>query len=409
MNKGNRGTTVGFDYESFEEDAIEALKSGKPLTGKDGIITPLIKRILEAALEGEIEVHLAESDVPNRRNGKATKTVQSSHGPVEVTTPRDREGSFTPQIVRKRQTVLNESVDHKILALFGLGMSYADISEHLAEMYGLDVSSATITSVTDKLLPEITEWRGRPLDSVYPIMFMDAMFFKVRQDGRVRTQVLYTIMGINMAGRKDILGLYVGHKEGANFWLSVLNDLKERGIEDILIACVDGLKGFPEAINTIFPQTEIQLCIVHQIRNSLRYVVHKDQKAFMADLKQVYKAPSREVAENKLSELDDKWGNLYPVVIKSWRSNWDNLCHYFQYPEQIRRVIYTTNILESFHRQVTKVTKTKGAFTSENALMKLVYCASQRAMEKWTMAIPNWALTISQLDIFFEGRLNIEL
>lgn len=409
MSREIKRTNATFDYASFEAEAIEALKAGKSLTGKDGIVTPLIKRILEAALEGEIEAHLAQSDTPNRRNGKTTKTVQSSHGPVELVTPRDRAGSFDPQIVKKRQTVLAESVDQKILALFALGMSYADISEHLCEMYGLDVSSATITSVTDKLLPEITEWRSRPLESVYPIMFMDAMFFKVRQDGRVRTQVLYTIMGIDSSGMKDVLGFYVGHKEGANFWLSVLNDLKERGVEDILIACVDGLKGFPEAINTIFPQTEIQLCVVHQIRNSLRYIVHKDQKAFMVDLKAVYRAPNREVAEQKLSELDEKWGKLYPVVIKSWKSNWDNLCHYFQYPEEIRRVIYTTNLLEGFHRQVRKVTKTKGAFTSENALMKLVYCASQRAMEKWTMPIPNWALTISQLDIYFEGRLNIDL
>lgn len=401
--------SADFDYDAFEAQAIEALKSGKPLTGKDGVVTPLIKRILEAALEGEIEAHLQESEAPNRRNGKATKTVRSSHGPFELATPRDRAGSFEPQLVKKRQTVLNESVDQKILALFGLGMSYGDISEHLAEMYSMDVSSATISSVTDRLLPEIAEWRSRPLESIYPIIFMDAMRFRVRQEGKVRSQVLYTILGITLQGTKDILGVYIAQKEGANFWLSVLNDLKERGVEDILIACVDGLNGFPDAIRTIFPEAEVQLCVIHQIRNSLRYIVHKDQKPFMQDLKPVYQAPSREVAEQKLSELEEKWGKLYPVVIKSWRANWDNLCHYFQYPAEIRRVIYTTNLIENLHKQIRKVTKTKGAFTHENALLKLVYCACQRVVEKWSMPLPNWALTLSQLDIYFEGRLRIDV
>ena len=288
-------------------------------------------------------------------------------------------------------------------------MSYQAIAEHLSEMYGLDVSSAKISQVTDRLLPVITQWRNRPLDAIYPIVFLDAMHFKVRDEGKVAHKAIYSILAVNQSGCKDIVGIYVSESEGAHFWLSVLNDLKARGIQDILIASIDGLKGFPEAIAQVFPKAEIQLCVVHQIRNSLKYVVSKDQKAFMQDLKLVYRASSKELAEKHLLELEHKWGKKYPVVLKSWQTHWEVLSNYFKYPEDLRRIIYTTNIIEGFHRQVRKYTKNKGAFTSENALLKLVYCACQRIQEKWNQPMHNWALIISQLDIYFAGRLSLEI
>ena len=402
-----------FNFEVFKNQAIADMKSGKSLLGKDGILTPLMKEFLEAALEGEMDSHMAscleDSENYNRRNGKSTKRVQSPVGAFELETPRDREGSFDPQIVKKRQTVLNASLDNKILGLYGLGMSYQDIASHLKEMYDFDVSPGTISAVTDKLIPVLTEWRSRPLEAIYPIVFMDGMYFKARENGRVITKVIYNILGINQEGRKDILGFYVAESEGANFWLGVLNDLKQRGVQDVLIACVDGLTGFPEAIKGVFPRTEIQLCIVHQIRNSLKYVASKNQKEFMKDLKEVYQAPSKDIAEYNLLKLEEKWGEKYPMVIKSWQSNWEHLSHYFQYSGEIRRLIYTTNAIEGFHRQVRKFTKTKGAFTSEMALFKLIYCACQKIAEKWTAPLQNWALTISQLHVYFEGRLNLGL
>lgn len=402
-----------FDFEEFKNQAIADMKAGKSLVGKDGIFTPLMKEFLEAALEGEMHSHMAtcleESDNQNRRNGKTAKTIQSPMGAFELETPRDREGSFEPQIVKKRQTVLNASLDNKILGLYGLGMSYQDIASHLKEMYDFDVSAGTISAVTDKLLPVITEWRSRPLEAIYPILFLDGMYFKSRENGKVVTKVIYNILGINQEGYKEILGFYVAESEGANFWLGVLNDLKQRGVQDVLIACVDGLTGFPEAIKGVFPKTEIQLCIVHQIRNSLKYVASKNQKEFMKDLKEVYQAPNKDTAEYNLLKLDEKWGEKYPMVIKSWQLNWEHLSHYFQYSGEIRRLIYTTNAIEGFHRQVRKFTKTKGAFTSESALFKLVYCACQKIAEKWTAPLQNWALTISQLHIYFEERLNLSL
>lgn len=400
-----------FNFEEFKNQAIADMKAGKSLVGKDGIFTPLMKEFLEAALEGEMDSHMAscleESENQNRRNGKSSKVVQSPMGAFELETPRDRDASFEPQIVKKRQTVLNASLDNKILGLYGLGMSYQDIASHLKEMYDFDVSAGTINAVTDKLLPVIAEWRSRPLEAIYAIIFLDGMYFKSRENGKVVTKVLYNILGVNQEGYKEILGFYVAESEGANFWLAVLNDLKQRGVQDVLIACVDGLTGFPDAIKGVFPKTEIQLCIVHQIRNSLKYIASKNQKEFMKDLKAVYQAPNKDIAEHHLLKLDEKWGERYPMVIKSWHKNWENLTHYFQYSGDIRKLIYTTNPIEGFHRQVRKFTKTKGAFTSENALFKLIYCACQKIAEKWTSPLQNWALTISQLDIYFEGRLKL--
>jgi len=275
----------------------------------------------------------------------------------------------------------------------------------LQDIYGVDVSHATISTVTDKLVPMLNEWRSRPLEQIYVKVFLDAMFFKVKQDNKVSAKAIYNIMGINQYGEKEILGFYSCESEGAHFWLGVLNDLKTRGVQDILIACIDGLKGFPEAINTAFPKTEIQLCIVHQIRNSLKFVASKNQKEFMVDLKQVYQANTKDAAEYSLLALEEKWGEKYPMVINSWKNNWDNLSSYFKYSGEVRKLIYTTNPIEGFHRQVRKYTKTKGAFTSENALFKLVFCAMRQISRKWNQPIPNWSLTISQIDIYFPNRL----
>lgn len=391
----------------LEKQIATALREGQSLTGKDGVLTPLIQRAVSTALEGEIDAHLGDS-VSNRRNGYNRKQVKSGSGMLEISTPRDRAGTFEPQLVKKRQTVLTETLDQQLLTLYSLGTSYSAIQSHMQDVYGVEVSAATIHAVTDKLLPEIAEWRSRPLDSVYPIVFMDAIHFKAREDGKVKSKALYTLLAVNEAGHKDILGLYMSEHEGASFWLSVLSDLQSRGVEDILIACVDGLKGFPEAIETVFPKATVQLCVIHQIRHSLRYIGSKHQKEFMADLKQVYRATSLDVAEQKLLELDDKWGKQYPVALKSWHANWAHLSHYFQFSQPIRKLIYTTNAVEGLHRQIRKYTKSKGAFTSENALLKLVYCAMKSIMQKWkNQPLQNWATIISQLDIAFPDRLKL--
>jgi putative transposase len=313
-----------FDFGKFQREAIEKLKNGQSLIGENGILTPLIKQIIEASLEGEMESHLEQCEsetISNRRNGRSRKTMKSASGTFELDTPRDRSGTFEPEIVKKRETILNPSLDDKILALYGLGMSHQDICAHLKEMYGVEVSSGLISKITDKLLPIITEWRNRPLESIYTLIFFDAMFFRAREGGKVVTKAVYNILGVNQYGHKDILGFYIAESEGAHFWLGVLNDLKARGVEDILIACIDGLAGFPEAISASFPKTEIQLCVVHQIRQSLKYIASKDQKSFMADLKLVYQADTQNLAEHKLLELDDKWGKKYPMVIRSWQIN----------------------------------------------------------------------------------------
>ncbi|GFR03893.1 probable transposase for insertion sequence element ISRM3-like [Trichonephila clavata] len=335
-------TTGLVDYKELETNILSSIREGRPLTGRDGALTPFIKRLLEASLEGEIENHLlAESEENNRRNGRNGKTLRTSAGSFELLTPRDREGSFEPQIVKKRQTSLHPELETKILSTFASGMSYRDIASHVEEIYDHKISAAEISSITDKLLPVINEWRSRPLQSVYPIVFMDGMFFKVKEDGHCVSKCMYNILGVDQNGRKEVLGFYLAESEGANFWLGVLNDLKERGVEDILIACVDGLKSFPAAINSVFPKAEVQLCIVHQIRNSLKYVSSKDVKVFMNDLKKIYRASSKEIAENYLLELEEKWGEKYPLVIKSWQNNWENLSGYFKLIYQHKCLVQT--------------------------------------------------------------------
>jgi len=388
------------------EEALEQIKAGASLDGKNGVLAPLIKQLTEAALEAEIESHLSQELARNRRNGKSKKTMKSSVGEFELEVPRDRNNSFEPQIVKKHQTHISNQLEEKMLSLYALGNSYSQISEHIEEMYGVYFSKASIGVVTDKIIPMLTEWKERPLQALYPFVWLDAIHYKVKEDGRYISKAFYTVLGVGIDGRKEILGLYLNESEGAKFWLQVLTDLQNRGVEDILIASVDGLKGFPEAINSIFPDTKVQLCVVHQIRNSLRYVASKDQKEFMRDLKLVYKAETKESAELNLDKLEEKWGKKYNLVIKSWRNNWDNLSIYFEYPKAIRKVIYTTNIIESVHRQFRTLTKTKGAFPNDNSLLKLLYMGIKNAEKKWSMPIWNWSLTLSQLDIFFEGRLD---
>jgi len=397
------------DHEFDFSTALKAIQEGKPLLGREGILTPLIKNLTEAALEGELDSHLGREITANRRNGKSRKTIKSLNGNFELRTPRDRGGTFSPQLVKKHQTSLNDEIEQKIIALYGLGMSYQDISAHLQEIYGLEVSTGTLSIITDKIIHTVKEWQARPLASIYPIVWLDAIHYKIRENGKVAGKAVYTILGVNLEGRKEVLGLYISEHEGANFWLQVLTDLSNRGVKDVLIACVDGLKGFPEAIEAIFPNTEIQLCVVHQIRNSLKYVGSKNQKEFMADLKRVYKAGTKDLAASELDILAGKWNEKYPIVITSWRNNWERLSQYFKYPEDIRRIIYTTNTIEAVHRQFRKLTKTKGAFPNQDSLLKPLYMGIQNASKKWTMPIQNWSLTISQLAIFFEGRLDKEL
>jgi putative transposase len=391
--------------------ALEQFRQGKHLLGKDGAFQPLLKEFLESALEAEATEHLDldERSNGNRRNGTSKKLLKTSDGSFELETPRDRNGTFEPEIVKKRETILADNLEDKIIGLYGLGMSLRDISNHIEEMYGSSISATTLSEITDRVIPKIKEWQGRPLDEVYCIVWMDAMFYKVKTEGKVVSKAVYNILGITTEGKKELLGMYVSESEGANFWLSVLTDLHNRGVKDMLIVCIDNLKGFEEAIISIYPGAEVQSCIVHQIRNSLKYVASKNQKEFMVDLKLVYKADTKELAETNLDALDVKWGNKYPIVINSWRNNWHKLSTFFKYTSDIRKVIYTTNTIEGFHRQVRKVTKNKTAFTSDMALLKLIYLAQRNISKKWTSPLQNWSLAVSQLSIIFGDRLKLKI
>lgn len=397
------------EQQAFEKKALDQLLSGKSLFGKDGAFAPMLKNFIEKALEAEMATHLAEQPEKNKRNGKGKKTLKTNIGEIEITTPADRNSSFEPSIVKKRQTILADNLSDKIIGLYGLGMSLRDISSHIKEMYDMNVSHTVLSEITDRIVPDIKAWQSRPIEPLYCIVWLDAMHYKVKVNGKIEHRALYNILGVTKEGKKEILGMYISQSEGANFWLQVLTDLNTRGLNDILIACTDNLKGFSEAILSIFPKTQIQKCIVHQIRNSLKYVASKDQKEFVRDLKLIYKAINKSVAEDELVKLSEKWGDKYPVVIESWERNWDELSAYFEYTEPIRRIIYTTNAVEGFHRQVRKVTKTKGAFTSDMALLKLVYLVTKNIEKKWTSPLQNWSLTIQQLYIKFGDRIELDI
>ncbi len=394
-----------FDYANFEKEAIEKLKNGKELGGNDGVLAPMLKRLLEAAMEGEMDAHLKNEDTPNRRNGKMGKKVKTDFGSIDVNTPRDRNSSFEPEILPKRQTTLGASLDHKVISLYGIGMSYSDICAHLEEMYGVTTSPATLSTITDRVIEEVNAWQNRPLESVYPFVWLDAIHYKVKENGGIRSKAVYCILGVNRDGIKELLGMYVGENEGARFWLSVISDLQNRGVKDIIIASIDNLKGLSNAIKSVFPETEVQLCIVHQIRNSMRYVPHKNKTTVLKDLKQVYQAPSMDQAEVALANLEENWAKQYPVMVNSWLNNWEELSNYFKYPEDIRRRIYTTNPIESFHSQLRKVTKTKRVFPSDMALLKLLYLVQENVRKNWTRPLNGWNLTMSQMMIIFEKRL----
>ena len=394
----------------LKQKTLEQFKSGKSLFGKDGAFAPILKEFIEAALEAEMEAHLSkETEEGNKRNGKGSKTLKSSLGEVTIQTPQDRHSSFEPELVKKRQRILADSLEEKIIGLYGLGNSLRDISAHIKEMYDMEISHTVLSEITDRIIPKMKEWQNRPLEPVYCIVWLDAMHYKVKEEGRVCPKALYNILGVNPEGKKEVLGMYVSESEGANFWLQVLTDLHNRGLKDILITCTDNLTGFSQAILSVYPKADIQTCIIHQIRNSLKYVASKDQKDFMKDLKLVYQADTKDLAEMALLDLAEKWEKKYPVVLKSWNNNWEKLSCYFQYTAPIRRLIYTTNAVEGFHRQVRKVTKTKGAFPSDTALMKLVYLATKRIEKKWTAPLQNWSLTVQQLSIKFGDRLPLDL
>jgi putative transposase len=400
-----------FDYEKAKQKVKEQLRSGKYLYGKDGAFAPLLQDMINSILEGEMEGHLDDDERSsgNRKNGKSKKLLKTSSGNIEVSTPRDRSGTFEPEMVRKRETIMAQTLEDRIIGLYSLGTSLRDISAHIKETYDTDISATTLSSITDKVIPLVREWQQRPLEELYCIVWLDAMYYKVKDEGRTVTRCVYNVLGINKDGRKEVLGMYVSHSEGANFWLGVINDLKQRGVEDILIACIDNLKGFDEAIRTIYPKTDVQTCIVHQIRNSIKYIASKDQRTFMNELKPVYRAINEPVALEELAKLKEKWEKKYPMVIGSWERNWHKLSTCFKYPGNIRRLIYTTNTIEGYHRQLRKVTKNKGVFTTDMALLKLIYLATERISQKWTMPLQSWGAASMQLKIIFGERMKTDL
>lgn len=398
-----------FDFEKFAKEAGTRVKGGQPILGKDGVLTPLIKMFLETVLEGEIDHHLAGEEGANRKNGKARKTMKSTHGSFELETPRDRAVTFEPEIIKKRQTSLPGDLDHRIITMYSYGTSCRDISSELQELLGLELSEGFISAVTDKVIPMLEEWRDRPLDAVYCFVWLDAIHYKVREEGKVILKAIYCILGINLEGKKELLGLYISENEGAKFWLQVLNQLRRRGVEDILVSCIDNLKGFAEAIEATFPKTEVQLCIVHQVRNALKYVHDKDRKEFIADMKKIYQALTKDAAEVYLAQLSEKWGKKYRVAIESWQNNWNRLSQFYKYSAAIRRVIYTTNPIEGFHRQLRKYTKSKSVFTNDKAILKLVYLIQERITKKWTKTMENWPEILNELSITFEGRLRMKV
>ena len=323
---------------------------------------------------------------------------------MPITTPRDRDGSFEPHTLAKRQTTLGEALDHKVISMYSKGMSYSDICAHLEDLYGLLVSPATLSAITDRVLEDIKRWQNRPLESVYPIVWLDAIHYKVKDQGSIKTKAVYCVIGLNREGIKDLLGLYIGESEGARFWLGVLSELQNRGVRDIFISCIDNLKGFAEAIETVFPQTEVQLCVIHQLRNSFRYITHREKKNVLPDLKDIYQAPTLEQAERGLFQLNEKWAARYPLLVNSWLNNWSRLSNYLKYPKEIRRLIYTTNIIESFHSQLRKVTKTKRVFHSDQALLKLLYLVYQNNKNGWIKMVNGWKQIQQQMAIIFGER-----
>lgn len=371
-----------------------------------------IAEFMENGLEAELDEELGYSKydyknktTDNSRNGHSSKTLRTSFGDVEISVPRDRSGEFEPQLLKKNQTSVSQDIEEKILSMYAKGMTTGDIEAHIRDIYGIEVSDTTISRITDKILPVAKEWQNRPLESVYAVVFMDAIHYHVRFEGRIVKKAVYIAIGINLDGKKDVLGMWIGENESAKYWATVLNSLRNRGVEDIFIACTDNLTGFSAAIEAVFPNTEIQNCIIHQLRNSSKYVSYKNIKALMADLKAVYAAPDEQSALYALEEFSKKWDGKYPQISKSWRSNWANLSTYFKYPQEIRRLIYTTNAIEGFNRQLRKVTKSKSVFPTDDSLLKMLYLAMIDITKKWTGRQREWGKIHAQLAIFFAERM----
>lgn len=395
----------------------EFIKENNLVTAQDAqnALKELFAETLQEMLEAEMDTHLGyeKHDLKNKagansRNGKSKKTVTSEYGQQEIAVPRDRLAEFEPLVIKKHQSSVT-GIEDQIIALYAKGVSTRDIQDHLQNLYGIEVSPTLISNVTNKIVPLIKEWQNRPLQSVYSVVFLDAIHFKVKQDGAIVNKAAYMVIGIDLDGNKDVLGMWIGENESAKFWLSVLNELKNRGVQDILIICVDNLTGFSQAISACYPKTEIQKCIVHQIRNSTRYVSYKDLKKVTADLKPIYKAVSENAALSELEHFEELWGSKYPLIIQSWKKNWDELSTFFKYPPEIRKIIYTTNIIESYHRQLRKVTKGKSIFPSDESLLKMLYLSTMDVTRKWTGRVQNWGQMLLQLSVFFPDRVGQHL
>ena len=393
------------------DNLLKDYKTPEEILGDNGLLKQFTKAVLERALQAELTDHLgyekhdaAGDNSGNSRNGKSRKTLKGDFGELPLEVPRDRNSTFDPQIVAKGQTRF-DGFDDKILSLYARGMTTREIQAHLEEIYQVEVSPALISSVTDAVLEEVKVWQNRPLDALYPILYLDALQVKVRDGAHVRNKAIYLVIGVNLHGHKEVLGLWVAQTEGAKFWLQVVTELKNRGVSDIFIACVDGLKGFPEAIEAVFPNAQVQLCIVHLVRHSLNYVSWKQRKGVAADLQQIYRAATREEAEHRLDEFAKKWDSQFPTIARSWRANWERVVPFFAYPAEIRRAIYTTNAVESVNMSLRKIIKNRGSFPTDEAAVKLLYLALQNITRKWTMPIKEWRAALNRFAIIFEERM----
>ena len=392
----------------------EFLKENPIRNGSDiqELMKEMMRQIAETALNAELDGELGytrydyrNKETQNSRNGYSKKTVHTSQGDMDLSVPRDRKGEFEPVLIKKHQNTLTQDIEAKIISMYAKGMTTGDIETHVKDLYGIEMSDSTISRITDKILPVAQEWQQRPLEPVYAVVFMDAIHYHVRSEGRIIKKAVYIAIGIGTDGIRDVLGMWIGENESAKFWTSVMNGLKNRGVEDILIACVDGLTGFPDAIGAVFPDTEIQRCVIHQIRNNTKFVSYKDIKALMADLKRVYAAVDEKSALFELDRFDDKWGGKYPKIAESWRTNWAQLSTYFKYPQEVRTLIYTTNAIEGFNRQLRKVSKSKAVFPTDDSLFKTLYLAMIDITKKWTGRRKDWGRIYSQLEIYFDGRI----
>jgi len=393
------------------DQLLNEYKKPEDLLGADGLLQQLTKALIERALDGELTHHLgykkhdASGDLTgNSRNGTSPKTIKSKRGQTEIEVPRDRNSTFEPQLIKKNQTRF-DGFDEKIVSLYARGMTTREIQGHLQEIYGTEISPALVSAATEAVLAEVRTWQSRPLDAVYPILYLDALVVKVKENGRVINKAVYLVIGVNLQGLKEVLGIWIAETEGAKFWLSIVTELQTRGVEDVFIACVDGLKGFPEAIEAVFPKTQVQLCLVHLLRHSLSYVSYKERKEVAADLKLIYTAATLTEAENRLLEFVEKWENRYPVVARSWQSNWARIVPMFAFTPEIRRAIYTTNAIESLNFSLRKIIKNRALFPNDDAVLKILFLALRNIAKKWTMPIPNWSAAMNQFAILFEERV----